>query len=132
MTEETKIKLKLASGVAVCQFSVDGEFITEYPTAKIAAQAIGKESSCILKCCKGQRGMAYGFKWKYKDAPLLELDSLDRNTWIPISEAMELSGHKNVVLYYHMDIIKDIPYKQHGKRRYLHKPSILSIFKHAV
>lgn len=132
MLEETKIKIKFASGVAVCQYSISGEFIAEYPTAKIAAQAIGKESSCILKCCKDQRAMAYGFKWKYKDAPLLELNNLDRNTWISISEAIELSGHKSVVLYYHMDVIKDIPYKQHGKRRYLHKPSILSIFVCAV
>lgn len=132
MSQQSKEKIKINVGVAVCQYSIGGEFIAEYPTAKIAAQAIGKESSCILKCCKGQRGVAYGFKWKYKDAPLLELDSLDRSTWIPISEAIELSGHKSVVLYYHMDVIKDIPYKQHGRRRYLHKPSILSIFKRAV
>ncbi len=132
MLQQSKEKLKINVGVAVCQYSISGEFIAEYPTAKIAAQAIGKESSCILKCCKGQRGVAYGFKWKYKDAPLLELDTLDRSTWIPISEAIELSGHKSVVLYYHMDVIKDIPYKQHGKRRYLHKPSILSIFRRAV
>ena len=132
MSQQSKEKIKINVGVAVCQYSLSGEFIAEYPTAKIAGQAIGKESSCILKCCKGQRGIAYGFKWEYKDAPLLELDSLDRSTWIPISEAIELSGHKSVVLYYHMDVIKDIPYKQHGKRRYLHKPSILSIFKRSV
>ena len=132
MSQQSKEKIKINVGVAVCQYSLSGEFIAEYPTAKIAGQAIGKESSCILKCCKGQRGIAYGFKWEYKDAPLLKLDSLDRSTWIPISEAIELSGHKSVVLYYHMDVIKDIPYTQHGKRRYLHKPSILSIFKRSV
>lgn len=129
MTEETKSKLKLSIGVSVCQLSPDGRFIAKHSSAKAAAESIGGESSSILKCCKGQRHIAYGFKWEYAEAPLLPLENLDRTIWIPISEAVSLSGHKNVVLYYHMDVIKDIPFKQHGKRRFLHKPSILDIFK---
>lgn len=128
MSAETKAKLKVSLGEAVCQLSMDGILIAEYPNAKAAAKAIGKESSCILKCCKGQRGMAYGFKWKYANPQLLELDNLDRKTWIPISEAIGVSGHKSVVLYYHMNVIKDIPFKQYGNRRFLHKPSIVAVF----
>lgn len=132
MSEDTKNKLKIANGTAVCQFSMEGNLIAKYPSAKVAGETIGGDASCILKCCKKQRKSAHGFKWEYADVPILELEKIDRTIWISIAEAIELSGHNSVVLYYHMNVIKDIPFMQHGSRRFLHKPSIIGVFKLAI
>lgn len=58
------------SGRLVGQFSLDGKFIAQFPSANFAARSIGKNSNAgrnIRSVCTGERLSAYGFKWKYLD-----------------------------------------------------------------
>jgi len=54
----------------VCQYTKDGQFISEYPSAREASRQTGISQGNISNCCKGGK---YGFKtaggciWKYKE-----------------------------------------------------------------
>lgn len=57
-------------GRITAQYSLDGVYITRFPSANHAARAIGKNSNAgrnIRAVCAGERETAYGFKWKYLD-----------------------------------------------------------------
>jgi hypothetical protein len=61
-----------ASGKIVNQYSLDGEYIQSFPSAKAAATALGKitttsngASSHISSVCRGKRKSAYGYKWSW-------------------------------------------------------------------
>jgi group I intron endonuclease len=58
-----------ASSVPVLQYSKDGEFIAEYPSIKVATQAVGGSSNHISACTKGTRKTAFGYIWKAKARP---------------------------------------------------------------
>lgn len=128
MSSDTIEKIRKSVGVAVAQYSKDGIFIKEYPSALAAGQAVGIDQSGIIKVCKGKRKIAGGFQWKYAGSSE-DLSIIDKTVWLSISEAVELSGHCNVVLYYHMDVIKDLSFKQNGKRRYINKADLIRVFK---
>ena len=49
----------------VLQYDIQGNFIKEWPSAKIAQETL---TIChISACCRGERPWAGGFIWKYKD-----------------------------------------------------------------
>lgn len=52
----------------VLQYTLDGEFIKEYPSVRIAADETGANKASIAACCRGYRGTksAGGFMWKFK------------------------------------------------------------------
>ena len=47
---------------------MEGQFIKEYPSAKIAAEELGINRSNITACCrnKPKKLSVGGYKWKYK------------------------------------------------------------------
>lgn len=48
----------------ILQFSLDGEFIKEWPSAT----DVGQEVRCsIVNCLRGRTKSAFGYKWVYKD-----------------------------------------------------------------
>lgn len=49
------------------QYTLNGEFVTEYPSAMEAARQNGYSQGCISECCRGECESRYGFKWKYKE-----------------------------------------------------------------
>ena len=60
------------NGKIVNQYSLDGEYIQSFPSAKAAAIALGKitttsngASSHISSVCRGKRKSAYGYKWTW-------------------------------------------------------------------
>ena len=55
------------NSIPILQFSKDGEFIKEWPSAKDAKHQLGVPSSNICNCLKGKRKTAGGFVWRYKD-----------------------------------------------------------------
>lgn len=71
-SEETKLKrsntlYNMNKGKAIEQYSLDGEFIAEFPSAKRAAEILGFSSyGNIHNVCKGLRTTAFGYIWKYK------------------------------------------------------------------
>lgn len=50
----------------VLQYTIDGEFIKEWPSASEAARQLGYHQSNISACCRGEKKQAYGYIWKYK------------------------------------------------------------------
>lgn len=55
--------------MTVIQYTLDGQFVAEYPSASEAGRQNGIGNSCISRCCKGKIGYksAGGYIWKYKD-----------------------------------------------------------------
>jgi hypothetical protein len=61
--EKTKQAISLAKSSPVLQYSIDGEFIQEWPSIK---QAYTTYKGDISACCQGKQKTAAGFVWKYK------------------------------------------------------------------
>ena len=51
----------------VLQFTLDGIFVKEYPSAHQVERELGFNQGNIVNCCNGKRKTAHGFKWKYKN-----------------------------------------------------------------
>ena len=49
----------------VYQYSIDGQFIKEYPSIREIERQLGYDHSSIGKCCNGKLKTAYGYKWSY-------------------------------------------------------------------
>lgn len=52
----------------VLQYSLNGEFITEYESIKAVAIAVNGSGSNIRNCCTGKKKTAYGYVFKFKEA----------------------------------------------------------------
>ena len=52
---------------SIIQLSLSGDFIDEYNSVIEADKKLHINQSSIVKCCKGKRKTAGGFKWMYKE-----------------------------------------------------------------
>ena len=43
----------------------DGKVIATYPSINEAARKLNCGSGNIVRCCKGEKKIAYGYQWKY-------------------------------------------------------------------
>ena len=50
----------------VLQYTIDGEFVREWPSAMDAERNGGFSSACICMCCKGKIKKHQGCIWRYK------------------------------------------------------------------
>ena len=74
LSEETKKKMSLSKkgkpnlklSKKVLQFTLDGEFVKEWPSAAECGRN-GFDRNVIRLCCQGKYKQAYGFKWMYAD-----------------------------------------------------------------
>ena len=66
-------RIKDKQNVPVLQYSIDGEFIAEHASMHVAAESIDAEAGHICDCCLGNRSIAYGFFWRYKDEKLYNI-----------------------------------------------------------
>lgn len=63
-------RIGLATGKPIQQYTLEGEYITTFPNATVAAESLGKgrsESNNIRSCAHGRRKSAYGYKWKFEN-----------------------------------------------------------------
>lgn len=51
----------------ILQFTMDGEFVAEYPSSKEIQRRFGFKTSNISKCCNNRCKCAYGYIWKHKN-----------------------------------------------------------------
>ena len=65
-SDETKDKISKANGTIVLQFSLEGEFISEYQSASKAAQQINKTCASITNQCKGITKKCGNYLFVYK------------------------------------------------------------------
>ena len=50
----------------ILQFTLDGEFVKEWPST-MEAERNGFPHGNVSPCCAGKRKSAYGYLWRYKD-----------------------------------------------------------------
>ena len=55
-------------GKPVTQYTMDGEEVTTYWSAREAARVFGRNQSTITRCCLGLQKQAYGFVWKFANS----------------------------------------------------------------
>lgn len=53
--------------IPVLQYSLDGDFIMEFPSVIEAAKSVNGNATSISRNCRGGRPTAYGYIWKYKN-----------------------------------------------------------------
>lgn len=76
----TKKKINNASfSNRVAQYSKNGEFIAEYPSAKEASRVTGAPYVPIVKCCHGIKKTSGGYKWKYITIAKRNQDKMNNN-----------------------------------------------------
>ena len=64
----------------IVQLTLDGEFIKEFGCAKEAANELGINRRGIGRCVSGELKQSHGFKWAYKNPPLLNKnEGLNKN-----------------------------------------------------
>ena len=64
-TQQYNTEFSLAK--AVLQYSLDGTFIKEFPSAMEVKRQLGFSQGNISSCCRGEFMQRYGFIWKYKN-----------------------------------------------------------------
>ena len=70
LSEETRQKIKNNNKNKrdILQFSLDGNFIAEYPSAREAEKCTGIKYQYIIACCKHKKQESGGFLWEYKES----------------------------------------------------------------
>ena len=64
---EASIKNPSKVKKTVIQYSMNGEFIAEYPSTREAERQTGCNHQNICYCCKGKYKYSGGYIWKYKE-----------------------------------------------------------------
>lgn len=75
LTEEQKRKISKAHDnvkIAVSQYTIEGVFIASYESIHEAQRLTNIDKKTISRCCRGIQKTAGGFKWAYKNPPLLK------------------------------------------------------------
>ena len=73
--DETRIKISKAHDkrkIPVSQYTIEGVFIASYESIHEAQRLTNIYRATISRCCKGIQKTAGGFKWAYKNPPLLK------------------------------------------------------------
>ena len=63
-TRNERVSKKLSK--SILQYTLDGEFVKEWKSAKQAEREGGFSSANITACCRGERKTHQNFIWKYK------------------------------------------------------------------
>lgn len=64
-SEEHKRKISQSLSRPILMFTKDGEFIREFPSAKIAEDELGISHTHISQCCTGKRMTTGGYRWSF-------------------------------------------------------------------
>lgn len=49
----------------VCQYTLDGEFVREWPSQAEIQRSLGISQTLISKCCRGERHQTHNCIWRY-------------------------------------------------------------------
>lgn len=60
----------LAKGIPVIQYTLQGEFVAEYPSANQASMITAIDHWSICACCRGEYIHSGGYQWRYKNSDL--------------------------------------------------------------
>ncbi len=129
VSDETRKKISERIMVKVKQISLNGTFIAEYDSPTLAGKVVGIDGSCIVKCCKGKRKTAGGYKWEYSELPTYSVNDINADDeWITTAEAISLFGRPRNVIYYHIKT-HGVPTRKNGRKILIYKKRLEDIFK---
>lgn len=131
VSNETKEKISQKVSTPVSQFTINGTFIQSFASATLASVALNIDSSCIVKVCKRKRKSAGGYLWKYTNSNESKItweDAINSPDWLNISEIIKLTKRNRNVIYYHIKK-HGVPFIINGRKRLIHKPTLLQIIK---
>lgn len=64
----SKTKTNGKQSKPVLQYTLDGEFVREYPSTREINRVFGfRVNVHVIACCKGRRHTSHGYVWKYKE-----------------------------------------------------------------
>ena len=66
LSEETKLKIGLASSKEVYQYSLDNNFIRKFESCSEVERILNINKSSVASCCRFKRKSAGGYKWYYE------------------------------------------------------------------
>ena len=91
------VKAKEVNSKAVCQFTLSGDYLAEFPSLQDAANIFGGKGATICNACKGKTSKtAYGYQWRYKEDVVNPLDGIE-----PFKNASQ--GPKKPIMQYSLD-----------------------------
>lgn len=129
VSDETRKKISDRIKVKVRQMSLDDTFIAEYDSPTLAGEIVGIDGSCIVKCCKGKRKTAGGYKWEYSEVPTYSINDIYADDeWVTTAEAISLFGRPRNVIYYHIKT-HGVPTRKNGRKILIYKKGLDDIFK---
>jgi len=65
-SEDSKRKIAISHSKPLCQYTLDGEFVRKYESAK-ATEGFGFNASCVRKCCNGVINKHKGYIFQFKN-----------------------------------------------------------------
>lgn len=135
----------IRSARAVVQFSINGEFLAEFSSAKDAAKAVSGRRSCIYQCCKGVLDTSCGYIWKFKDevsgqSNVNPIDNYSAERWVEyrgelkrLSEWVKIYGGNYSLIRGRIDrgwpVGEALGVEPHINPQYLNRRTILQIDK---
>lgn len=75
----------------ILQYSLNGEFIQEFPSFKEIQRYLGKSYSNVWNVCNGKKDSAYGYKWSYKYIEGKKVEIPNSYTWFKRNYGLDLS-----------------------------------------
>lgn len=71
---------------AVLQYSLDGTFIKEFETIRLACKETGSRDTSIIMCCKGKLNTHNNYTWRYKKGDIkINIETPNKNPYTPKS-----------------------------------------------
>lgn len=55
----------LQTGISICQWDLDGNFIKQWRTAQSVEDKLGWAHEDLLRCCRGERISSHGYLWSF-------------------------------------------------------------------
>ena len=83
----------------ILQYSLNGEFIQEFPSFKEVQRYLGKSYSNVWNVCNGKKESAYGYKWSYEYIDGNKIDIPNSYSWFEDLYGIKIST-----------ILQDLPF----------------------
>ena len=92
----------------ILQYSINGEFIQEFPSFKEVQRYLGKPYSNVWNVCNRKKESAYGYKWSYKYIEGNRIEVPNSYTWFKESYGIDL-----------VTILRDLPFNKACAIKYI-------------
>jgi len=110
----------------VLQYSVNGTFVAEYPSAHKAGAPFGSTGfKAISACCLGHHKHYQGFIWKYKSADLIENEVwrtiIINSVSVKVSDMGRICSNRNIITWGHKGPHGYMVHTVKGKKYKVHR-----------